>query len=96
MFMEKIESTLDELEKEQNYSPAFYTVIQEWLIANSLQQERDYTTLLRDLDSTLAELYLYKKSLKVAEQKEVEKDVLEIVEKHLEIEVSEPEVTLKF
>jgi hypothetical protein len=71
-------------------------VIQEWLIANSLQQEREYPTLLRDLDSTLAELYLYKKSLKVAEQKEVEKDVLEIVEKHLEIEVSEPEVTLKF
>jgi hypothetical protein len=96
MFMEKIENTLDELEKEQNYSPAFYTVIQEWLIANSLQQERNYTTLLRDLDSTLAELYLYKKSLTIPNQKEVETDVLSIVEKHLEIEVSEPQVTLKF
>jgi hypothetical protein len=96
MFMEKIENTLGELEKENNYSPAFYSVVREWLNANALHDSRDFKTLLEDLDKTLSELYFYKISLKVSDQNRVAKKVLDTIETHLEIEVAEPEVTLKF
>lgn len=97
MFVEDIKSCLDKLEKEHNYSPSFYKVVKEWLVNNSLlHDDRDLDTLLEDLDVTLSELYKYKKSLKIVQQREIEKKVLDKLENHLEIEVAEPEVTLKF
>lgn len=92
----EIENHLDTLEKEHSYSPSFYKKIEDWLTENNLYGERDLETLLKDLDKTLSELYKYKKSLKIINQRGVEKKVIDILDTHIEIEVSEPEVTLKF
>lgn len=96
MFTETITNELDKLEKENKYSPSFYSVVQEWLRENALHDARDFKTLLADLDKTLSELYFYKMSLNISDQRAVTSKILDVIEGHVEIEVSEPEVTLKF
>lgn len=93
----KLENELDKLEKEFNYSASFYLGLQEWLENNNVfKDQKDLDTLLLELNSILSELYLYKKSLNLVNQVEVEKKVIDVLDSHVEFEVTEPEVTLKF
>lgn len=97
MFNLKLENTLDELEKEFNYSSSFYLALKDWVENNTVfKDQKDLDTLLSELNSVLSELYLYKKSLNLSEQVKVEKKVIDVLDTHIEFEVTEPEVTLRF
>lgn len=96
MFNNILENKLQDLEKEFDYNSNIYSFIEEWARQNKPFLDEDLDTLISKLNKVLNDLYLYKKSLVVSEQKQVEKKVLDVLESHLEIEVAEPEVTLKF